>query len=132
MTQQFTFLHIPHTGGRVLKNFLFESNVKYTPVHNAKNIKEKGYKDIIYFILRPTIERVIAQCIHYSKNLKRIGIVNHMDMDELKLKGYDPDNPYHFIELPENQNVYCKFLLGRTDFAQSITDNIYKYNYLLI
>lgn len=119
----FTFLHIPHTGGRVLKNFLRSSNIIHNTVHNAKDIKNRKYEDKLYFILRPTVDRVIAQCIHYSKNLKRIGIVNHMDMDILKLKDYNPDNPYDFIELPENKNVYCKFLLGRTDFSLPITDN---------
>ncbi len=116
-----TFLHVPHTGGRVLKRGLrFKKGIN--SVHNGTDIKNKSIHKIQYFILRPTVERIVGQVLHYSKNLKKMGQVNHLKMETLP-NGYDMDNPFHFIKLEVNCNVYCKFILNRIDFSLPITEN---------
>ena len=129
------FLHIPHTAGRSIKRILFSEGflmdsapIKVQVVHNSEQMKKlKNDRGIIkkYFVLRPTVERLIGQTIHYSRNLKSIGQVNHLILNDLKKKfpHYDLDNPFQFINLPSNQNVYCKFLLGFTNFNKIVTDN---------
>ena len=102
-------------------------DIKVHFIHNPQemiNLKLSKPVEKKYFILRPTIERIVGQFVHYSRNLKNIGRVNHLVLDDLREEspGFNPDDPYQFIRLKSNQNVYCKFLLGRTDFNQPITN----------
>ena len=60
--------------------------------------------------------------------LPRIGIVNHLKLSELKRNDSDFDhtNPFDYLDLEVNKNVYCKFLLFRTDFNIPISDEEYQ------
>jgi len=121
------FLHVPHTGGRVLKRILSKlpKDIDYVSSHNGEHFGEintTGY--LQYFILRPTLDRVIGQCLHYSRNLNQIGIVNYLRVESLP-ENYNIDNPCHFVNLEENRNLYCKFLLNRENFKIPITDTDY-------
>lgn len=120
------FLHVPHTGGRVLKRALMRIGSDVISVHNDKDmvmLNKEEYQ--LYFILRPTVDRVIAQCLHYSRNLRTIGIVNYLRKSTLP-KNYDIDNPFDFIGLEKNRNLYCKFLLRYEDFDKPVTQEDYE------
>ncbi|QKF93663.1 hypothetical protein QKU48_gp0205 [Fadolivirus algeromassiliense] len=124
--KDFIFLHVPHTAGRVLKNYLWTNRKKVINVHNDKDmklIKNKALQK--YFILRNPIERIIGECVHYSTNLKNIGIVNYLSMDDILIRNpyFNPENISEYIKLEATKNLYCKFLLNRDNFWEPITAN---------
>lgn len=133
------FLHVPHTSGRGIGRFLWnhqkDHKIDYKKIHNAKdfetifsNINNLEINNIIkYFVVRDPIERSYKEFIHYSKNLGKIGIVNHLKLSEIKKNNpkFDHTDPFDYLDLEVNKNVYCKFLLFRTDFTIPITEEDY-------
>lgn len=118
------FLHVPHTGGRCIGKYLWNNNLKYLKLHNADDIKNnKNIEGVKYFVLRDPVERSYREYIHYSRNLERIGQVNHLTLSNFK--NLDYKNPYDYLSLEVNRNVYCKFLLLREDFNIPITEKDY-------
>lgn len=123
-------LHVPHTSGRYIKKHLRTNkyllptaNIKITIIHNPVDIikfkKLNEWNNITkYFVLRDPIERVIGQYKHYSRNLKGIGIVNHLTLSDIikTHPTYDVNNIKDYLSLERNRNLYCKFLLGRENF----------------
>lgn len=121
-------LHVPHTSGRSLRRYLWTNRLlgdDLKLVHNGKQIEPiVGIDwDIVYFILRDPILRLYKQYHHYSRNLQQIGRVNHLDMSEIikTNPNYDLNSFEDFFQLEQNRNLYCKFLLLRTDFTEPIT-----------
>lgn len=129
------FFHVPHTGGRALGRYLWSNHSgQYKKLHNSEDIREctaavesgveKTETIIKYFILRDPIERGYKEFLHYSNNLTQIGQVNHLNLENLKQTNpnFDHTDPVAYFSLEVNRNVYCKFLLERTDFSQPVTD----------
>lgn len=121
-------MHIPHTGGRALNHWLRREKIPNTRVHNADQMKSlcdnaaaNAQYPIFYFILRHPVERGYREWMHYSRNLDALGRVNHLDRSSLAEQGCDYHKPEDYFQLEVNRNVYCKFLLHRTDFEQPIT-----------
>ena len=120
------FLHIPHTSGRVLNDFIKINNHKIDYVHNfyALNKIRNNEYDIIYTIIRNPLERAISEYVHYSRLLMSQGWVNHLTIKKIK-KNYpffNPAVPKHYFDLEENKNATCKYILRKNDFTQPITD----------
>ena len=125
------YLHVPHTGGRVLQKYLQTSgyiNTQIRYIHGTRGIERihrTGEKVSLYFILRNPIDRIIGEFLHYSKLLKETGRVAYLQLDKIiKVNpNFDPLNPYHYIQIESGHNMYCKYLLLKTDFSVPITDN---------
>lgn len=123
----FVHLHIPHTGGRSLLRFCWIQSIQIVSVHNPEGIRKLlpgiSSETIRYCVLRHPIERAIGEFTHYSRNLKQIGLVNHLKLDEIRMENpnFDLDSPFDYFNLEVNCNPYCKFLLLRTDFSEPIT-----------
>jgi hypothetical protein len=138
------YLHVPHTAGRVIKKYLYKrgflaktKNLNIFFVDNPKDffaLKEKLDNIIIYTIIRSPIDRLIEQFIYYSKNfknLKNLKNVEHMNKNictdlKKKLGSFNSTSLHNFIRFPENQNIFCKFLLGRQNLKRPICENDYK------
>lgn len=127
--QEFVFLHIPHTSGRLLRKYMWykgyltgKENIRCHIVHNSDQMVDHDLPK--YFILRDPVERIIAEYIHYSQRLVNIGTVNHLDLTNIhkSYPKFDPANIQDYISLEETRNLYCKFLLGRKDFTIPISD----------
>lgn len=130
------YLHIPHTAGRSIRRILFntgffkeDADPKVHFVHNPTDMAKlpselTSTNPIKYFVLRPTVDRIVGQYAHYSRNLKTVGQVNHLILNDLlaEYPDFDPDDPYQFINLSSNRNIYCKFLLGRVDLDEQLVD----------
>lgn len=122
------YLHVPHTCGRSIRRALFikDELKKIGWVHNSSQIKDLKTENIStkYFVLRDPIERIIGEFKHYSKNLKSIGIVNHLNLNNLLRENekFDTTSILDYCSLEVNRNVYCKFLLLRDDFNVPISE----------
>ena len=123
------FLHVPHTGGRVIRTALNQiTDIIW--VHNYNHIKE-NLEEIektnqTYFVLRNPLERIIGEYIHYSKFLVSFsGRVNHLQVREIIKKdpNFDWTSIISYCQLEANINQYCKFLLCRTDFDIPISSD---------
>lgn len=129
------YLHVPHTCGRSIKRSLFNKDElkKITWIHNSDQIQNTNVtnNDILYCVLRNPIERVIGEFKHYSRNLKSIGVVNHLDLNHLlkQNNNFDVNNILDYCSLEVNRNVCCKFILLRTDFNIPINEK--EFNTLL-
>lgn len=125
------YLHIPHTCGRSIKrSFFIKDELKNIVwIHNSSQITQmkRNNDEILYFVLRNPIERVIGEFKHYSRNLKSIGIVNHLDLNNILEKNptFNMESILDYCSLEVNRNVCCKFLLLRKDFNIPITENDY-------
>ena len=125
------FIHIPHTGGRLLKTFIRRNKhqTKIHYVHSAQTINKfkRVHKQsfIPYFVLRHPVNRCISEFVHYSKILNEYGMINHLFLSKIKEtnKDFDHLDPYSYFSIEETRNVMCKYLLLRTDFSQPITDD---------
>jgi len=125
------YLHIPHTGGRVLRIYLWangyiDTKVRY--VHGTPGITrmlKNGEENSIYFVLRNPVERIIGEFLHYSDLLKKHGMVGHLWLHKIeeKFPDFDPTDPYQYIKVESGHNLCCKYLLLRTDFNLPITDD---------
>ena len=128
----FTYLHIPHTAGRIIRSYLRlnEHDVNY--IHNEKSINDLKQQlsetRIKYFVLREPIERIISEYVHYSDSLSRMGRVNHLVLSDIKKTNpnFNANNPHHYLDLEVNKNVMCKFLLLQTDFNQPVSEQEYQ------
>jgi len=125
--RKIVFLHVPHTGGRMIGRFMWSHNLNYVKLHNNNDISlylddDNDYKNGIekYFVVRDPIERAYKEFLHYSRNLDRIGMVNHLSISDFT--NLDHNNPYDYLGMEVNKNVYCKFLLMREDFSVPVTD----------
>ena len=133
VVKELVFLHVPHTGGRVLisefKKIKEEDpHLNVVWPHQPRDfhaVKRDCVGVQQYFILRPTIDRLLGQFIHYTKRLQLVGIANHLRIGSLP-KGFQLDNPRHFFMIEENRNLYCKFLLNRKDFSKPVTFTDFK------
>lgn len=124
------FLHIPHTSGRVLKEFIGKNKLDIGYVHNfygLKAIRNKEY-DTIYTIIRNPLDRAISEYVHYSRLLMNQGWVNHLAIAKIRRTNpfFNPAVPKHYFGLEENKNVMCKFMLRKTDFTKPMNDDDYK------
>ena len=124
------FLHIPHTSGRVLKEFIEKNRMKIEYVHNfygLKAIRNKEY-DTIYTIIRNPLDRAISEYLHYSRLLMNQGYVNHLALVKIRRERpfFNPAVPQDYFDLEENKNVMCKFLLRKTDFTKPVDNDDFK------
>lgn len=116
----FNYLHIPHTGGRVLRATLHQHLISYNYIHNPTQMLENydcKYPD--YFVLREPVERCLAEYTHYSRNLKNISYVNYLSIHDFNTQDISIET-YYSIE--KTCNLTCKFLLHRTDFNIPVTE----------
>jgi len=120
------FVHIPHTSGRVLKEFINKNNkgISYVHNYNALNKVRNVEYDTVYTIVRNPLERAISEYVHYSRLLMNQGWVNHLSIRTITRKSpfFNPAVPEHYFDLEENKNVMCKFILRKSDFTQPIED----------
>ena len=131
----FIFLHIPHTSGRCLRNVLknLERNGIFRSLHNEKFISKYNdawgkHKQMMYFILREPIGRTIGEFTHYSNHIKKFGWVNHLNKDIVSEVKDDTDlaDPFEYVKLENNKNLYCKFILLREDFSEPVSKADYE------
>lgn len=126
------FLHVPHTGGRSLNRALWRAGKSLTRLHNPEQIEEylsssrlssfPGKDPLRYFILRSPLKRSKEEYLHYTRRLQEIGVVNHLDLAQIRKKRpkFNPERDYYSLE--ENRNLYCKFILLRKDFSLPLTE----------
>ena len=123
------YLHVPHTCGRMIKRDLWNKKLlkNIICVHNQNDIincySTESY-DLIYFVLREPLDRIIGEYKHYSKALMNDMKINHLEPQDVK--NIDLNNILEYCSLETNKNVYCKFLLLKKNFNVPINDIDYK------